>query len=297
MMDGIQLMSLKRSFFGAALYLALILILGQADYTSRPIINFASYFYLTVMLAVPVTLFFLSVSKVSLYVPLLVWAGIYMVILQVVDRTKSTTSIDFSIIVLEFILLEVGVWFTHQLAAQISYAESLMDTLALGTFPNRVRDIERESQRIKVELTRSRRYHRPLSLMVIDIEFKDADQSSAKLMETIQHDLAHRFTFARVGQIIDDLIRQTDLVLRDHKGCYVILCSETDFANAELLADRISQPIMDKAGLQMIWGIASFPDEALTFEDLLQKARDRLNRGKSSEYSPVLNHAMKDVSK
>jgi GGDEF domain-containing protein len=296
-MDGIRLMSLKRSFFVAALYLALILILGEADYTGRPIINFASFFYLTVMLAVPATLFFLSVSKVSVYVPLLVWAGIYMVILQVADRTKSTTSLDYSIIILEIILLEVGVWFAHQLAVQISYAESLMDTLALGTFPNRVRDIEMESQRIKVELTRSRRYQRPLSLMVIEIKFKETDQPSVKLMETIQHDLAHRFTFARVGQIIDDLIRQTDLVLRDHKGCYVILCSETDFANAELLAHRISQSLMNKAGLEMVLGIASFPDEALTFEDLMQKARDRLDHGRTSENTHVLNHTIKDVSK
>ncbi len=288
--------SLKRSFFWAALYLAVILILGEADYTGRPIINFASYFYLAVMIAVPVTLFFPSVSKASPYVPLLVWAGIYMVVLQVVDRTKSTLSIDFPIIVLEFILLEVGVWFVYQLAVQISYAESLMDALALGAFPNRVRDIETESQRIKVELTRSRRYHRPLSLMVIEVESKTADQPSIKLMETIQHDLVHRFTIARVGQIIDDLIRQTDLVLRDHKGRYVILCSETNSASAELLASRISRSIMDKASLQMFWGIASFPEEAITFDDLLQKAHDRLYGGKSPENFSVLNEARKDVS-
>ena len=49
--------NLKRSFFWAALYLGLIFVLGQADYAGRPIINFASYFYLAVIVAVPVTLF------------------------------------------------------------------------------------------------------------------------------------------------------------------------------------------------------------------------------------------------
>ena len=36
--------NLKRSFFGAAIYLAMIFVLGQMDYAGRPIINFASYF-------------------------------------------------------------------------------------------------------------------------------------------------------------------------------------------------------------------------------------------------------------
>ena len=122
--------NLKRSFFWAALYLAIIFVLGQADYTGRPIINFASYFYLSVMIAVPVTLFFPSISRVSFYVPLLVWAGFYLVLLQTIDRSLSAKEWEFSVIILEFLLLEIGVWFSHQLAVQISQAESVMDALA-----------------------------------------------------------------------------------------------------------------------------------------------------------------------
>ena len=290
--------SLKRSFFWAALYLAIILILGETDYTGRPIINFASYFYLAVMIATPVTLFFPSISKVPAYVPLLVWAGIYMVLLQTIDRTKSTTSIDFPIIVLEFILLEAGVWFAQQLAVQIGYAESLMDALALGAFPNRVQDIEAENQRIKIELTRSRRYQRPLSLLVIEVSpDMDHDAAVPKVMKGIQHDLAHRFTMARVGQVIDDLIRQTDLFLRDRRGRYVILCSETSVSNVELFANRIDHAVKEKTGLHMAWGFAAFPDEALTFDDLMLKARERLLANKSFDGNVVLNETVRGESR
>ena len=91
-----------------------------------------------------------------------------MVLLQIIDRTYSANPVSFPVIVLEFMLLEVGVWFAHQLALQISHAESVMDALALSAFPNRAHDIDAENQRIKIELTRSRRYHRPLSLVVIE---------------------------------------------------------------------------------------------------------------------------------
>ncbi|HUE98547.1 MAG TPA: diguanylate cyclase [Anaerolineales bacterium] len=266
---------LKRSFLGAAIYLAVIFVLGQADYADRPIINFANYFYLAVMVAVPLTLFFPSVSRVSAYVPLFVWAAVYMGLLQFIDRSQSAVAGELSVIVLEFILLEVGVWLAHRLALQISHAESIMDALALSAFPNHAHDLSSESQRIKIELTRSRRYHRPLSVLIIQFESEN-EKTTREMLKSVQHDLLSRFTFARVAQIIDDRIRQTDLVLRDHKGRFIVLCPETDFPNASLLAKRISQAIKERTSLNVLWGVAAFPEEALTFEDLLHKARERL---------------------
>ena len=267
--------NLKRALFWAAIYIGAIFILAQTDYLSSPIIDFASYFYLCVIVAFPVTLLFPSVAKVPVYVPLLLWAGIYMVILQILDRSISTKQGEFSVIILEFILLEVGVWLAYQLAVQISNAESVMDALALSAFPNRAQDIDSEDRRIKTEFTRSRRYHRPLSLVVIE-SIPDDEKVTKEMLKNIQQDLLHRFTAARVGQIIDDRIRQTDIAMRDHSGRYIILCPETNLESATILAQRVSQSIKERTDLQVRWGTAAFPDEALTFDDLLQKARERI---------------------
>ena len=267
--------NLKRSFFGAAVFLAVIFVLGQADYADRPLINFANYFYLAVLVAMPLTLFFPRISRISVYAPLLFWAVVYIGLLQLIDRNYSANKGELPVIALEFMMLEVGVWFAHQLATQISHAESIMDALALSAFPNRARDIDSESQRIKIELTRSRRYHRPLSVVMIQSE-SDEEELTREAFKNIQHDLMSRFTSARVGQIIDDRVRQTDLVLRDYQGRFFVLCPETDLSNATLLAKRISQAIKERTNLRVLWGVAAFPEEALTFEDLLQKARQRL---------------------
>jgi len=278
--------NLKRAFFWAAIYLAIIFVLGQADYTGRPIINFASYFYLAVMIAVPVTLFFPSISRVSSFVPLAVWAGVYLVLLQVIDRELTANAEEFPVIILEFVLLEAGVWFAHQLALQIGHAESVMDALALSAFPNRAHDIEAESQRIKIELTRSRRYHRPLSLVVIESE-SDDQKTTREMLKSVQQDLLNRFTSARVGQIIDDRIRQTDLVLRDHRGRFVILCPETNLENTIMLATRIAGAVKERTNLRVLWGVAAFPEEALTFDDLLHKATERLVQSDSTPNEQV----------
>lgn len=267
--------NLRRSFFWAALYLAVIVVLGQTDYFGRPIINFASYFYLAVLIGVPVTLFFPSIARVTTFVPLAVWAVVYIGLTLFINRSRTTTSLEFSVIVLEFVLLEVGIWFAHQLAMQIAHAETVMDELAVSAFPNRAQEIEENSQRIKIEFTRSRRYRRPLSLGIMEVD-PDHANDNGQVIRSIQHDLTNRFTSARIGQIIDDRIRQTDLVMRDRRWRYIVICPETDLESVLLLAERIIQAIQEKTGLTVRWGAAAFPEEALTFEDLLEKARERM---------------------
>ena len=283
---------LKFTLFWATLYIAVVFIFGLSDNVDRPIVNFASYFYLAVLVAFPVTLFFPSIANVSPYIPMLIWAGIYMVILQVVDRTASTEQIEFAVIVLEFLLLELGVWFAHRLAVQIGQAESIMDTLALGAFPSRARLVEQEHQQIKKEFARSRRYDRPLSLVVIEPEPEDT-HATAELLKNIQDDLLHRFRSARVGQVLDEYTRQTDLILKDHRGRFVILCPETDHEIVALLAQRLGRSILERTGLNIRWGVASFPDDALSFDDLLEKAHNRLTHSTTTaeKFAAVETHS------
>ncbi len=289
--------NLRRYFLWCALYLAMVFVLGQADYLGKPIINFASYFYLVAMIGVPVTLFFPSVTRVSTVVPLTVWAGVYVILTLLINRGHSTTaSNDLSVIVLEFILLEAGIWLAHQLAQQITHAESVMDELALDAFPHRAQELDEGSQRVKIEFNRSRRYRRPLSMLLMEVD-PEYQKDNREVLKSVQYDIATRFTSARVGQIIDDRIRQTDLVMRDRRWCYVILCPETDRSAALLLATRIAEVVKAKTGLSILWGVAAFPEEALTFDDLLKKARARLTRGDFLDSMQKKENVEKEISK
>ena len=286
---------LRRYFLWSALYLAMIFVLGQADFLGRPIINFASYFYLVAMIGVPATLFFPSVTRVSTAVPMMVWAGVYVLLTLFINRALTTTADNLAVIVLEFMLLEVGIWVAHQLALQISHAESVMDELALDAFPHRAQELDEGSQRVRIELNRSRRYHRPLSLLLLEVD-PEHQRNNGEVLKSIQTDIVNRFTSARVGQIIDDRIRQTDLVLRDKRWRFVILCPETDLASGLLLAKRITESVHEKTGLAILWGVAAFPEEALTFDDLLRKARERMTVGGYFEEVQKKEDAEKEIS-
>ena len=281
-LKGRSMSTLKNSIFWVALYLGAVLVLAQFDYADSPIIDFAKYFYLTVMVTVPSVIFFPSIAKIPAVIPMIIWGSIYLVMLQVLDRTASAPNSTFPIVLLEFILVEIGVYLGYQLAYGISHAESIMDALALSAFPNKVRDIELEGERIKIELTRSRRYDRPLGLVVIEPESEDGIVAR-EMLKSVQQDMLHRFTLARIGQIINDRIRQTDFVVKDHHRRFIILCPETDLENTILFGSRISQAVEERANFHVLWGVAAFPEEALTFDDLLFKARERLARSIPSD--------------
>lgn len=274
--------SLKQSIFWVSLYLASVFVLAQFDYSDSPIIDFAKYFYFMVMVAIPATVFFPYTSKVNVMVPIVIWGSVYFVMLQVLDRTASAPNSTFAIILLEFVLLILGVWLAYQLAYGISHAESILDAMAMSAFPNRAQNIEEAYRQIKIEITRSRRYHRPLCLLVMQADLA-ADISVNRLISGIQQDLTNRFSFARIGQIVGEHVRQTDMVFRDNNNRFVILCPETNYQSSQVLAGRIYTAVKEKANLPMSWGAAAFPDDALNFDDLMDVALSRLKHPKLAE--------------
>ena len=265
--------NLKKSFFWIAFYLLVVLVLAQLDRSDTPIINFAAYFYLLAIFLVPVMIFVPSLHKVSVIFPMFFWGAIYFALFQIIDRSL-TGSQNVEVIILEIVIVEVGVWVSYQLNVGIAQSESLMDVLAQGTFPHRAIEMSAASELIKTEFGRSRRYHRPLSLLVVHTAPKD-DEVVREVLRSIQNDVLTRLSNARIGQAIGDSIRQTDLLIQDHIGRFIILCPETDLENAFFLAERTRKIVEEHTGLHVNCGVASFPDEALTFEDLLYIARDR----------------------
>lgn len=278
--------NLKKSFFWIAFYLLIVLALAQLDRSDTPVINFASYFYLLAIFLVPVMIFVPSLHKVSVVLPMFFWGAIYFALFQLIDR-GLTASMDVEVIVLEIVILGVGVWLSYQLATGIAQSESLMEVLAKGTFPHRAIELENAHEQIRTEFGRSRRYHRPLSLLVLHASPKD--EEAREMLRSVQQDVLARLSNARVGQAIGEVIRQTDLLMCDRVGNFLVLCPETDLDHAGSLAARASRDVEERTGLQVKSGVASFPDEALTFEDLLHTARDRMNEQPHSTVPFVVN--------
>jgi diguanylate cyclase (GGDEF)-like protein len=135
-------------------------------------------------------------------------------------------------------------------------------------------------RRFAQELRRAERYCEFLSLVLIDVSSALAAQSSGKKTQAIK----------RVGNIIGDTVRSTDILATLGKNRLALILTETPKEGAFRLAERLSEKIIGTSipeNLGMLKkedvniGIASFPEDGSHSEDLLQVASSPLNTGSS----------------
>ncbi|MEW6401720.1 MAG: hypothetical protein AB1649_07970 [Chloroflexota bacterium] len=242
-------------------------------------LNFTPLFFVLFAAAILLELLFATMllkrgARISIYSVLLLWAVVYGLVWFFYWRIGKPF-LSTQIHLLQFILVEMAAGVAYEVARHLGELDTTLDGLTISTYPNRAMQVHSAEDRIQSEFTRSRRYHHPLSLLVLRLD-KISEQDSWKKVEPLQRDMLRRFAAAKVSQIISDLSRQTDIIISDRSGEFVVLCPETDAQNLLVFAERIRKSASEKMGSTLAWGSATFPDEALTYEDLLQTARRRL---------------------
>jgi GGDEF domain-containing protein len=215
-----------------------------------------------------------TISQLSIYIYLFFWAVVYGLVWFFYWRIQESPS-DFQILGIQLILMEISAGLAFDVGRHLSAMNNLFEGLSLTTYPNRTLELQKAETRISAELTRSRRYHHPLSLLIFELD-KSRYKHKREKLDGLEKDLLQRFAIARIGQIISDGARETDLILRDQAGRFVLLCPETNMENSAVFGDRIRKAVVESMDTEVVWSSASFPDEALTFEELVERAEQRL---------------------
>jgi GGDEF domain-containing protein len=267
--------NINRKLILLLIYLFCVFSLEQVDGGS--IFYFRPLFYAVIFLVVTTTIAVPFVRRSSIYSLLFAWAALYLVLWFLPDAGWFSINRNLQMGIVEFLLIEGTVWVAHELARGLDDLETAVNNSAYAVFPARVMDLEDAKEYIKIEITRSRRHNRPLTVLAIHLDINTVHEIAKASYSGVQMDMFHRYTVARLAQVIDDQARQTDLILLEDKmGRFIVLLPETDIENSSVLAERIAQSVQNELRVKIAWGVASFPKEALTFEDLVQVAKMRL---------------------
>jgi len=268
----------KNSIIVLFSYVMLVLGIAQVNYIEDNLLNFNPVFFVLFAMAILSELLFVGPLlrqgvRISIYLFLGFWAAIYFV--AWVGYWRVEHPLPLQVLLLQFILVELAAGLAFNVGRNIGQLDKTLDGLSATTYPNRAIEIEDAEERIDDELARCRRYHRSLPVLVLRLESTNMGEAYRQ-HEPLQRDMLMRFTNAKFGQIISDLSRHMDIILRDRRnGQFVVLCPETSFENVPILAERIREGVYENLGLALVWGSAAFPDDALTFEDLIITAGQR----------------------
>jgi GGDEF domain-containing protein len=276
---------LKNSILFLFVFIFAIFGIGNMDFIERNLINFEPIFFILVALAVLSALVIVPLTHFSVYQFLSIWAVVYIIVRVI--YWQMTTAHSGQLVILEFVLMEISAGLTFDIGRQLRQVSRLVDKFTAITYPNRTLDLRTAGDRISTELTRSRRYSRPLSVLVVQMD-KLEDQQALEKDESLQRDILTRFATARIGEIVNDRARETDLILRDSDNRFILICPETGHSSSAILAQRISKSVAENIGAKVRWGVSSFPDEALTFDGLVEKAVERFSEELSEEVSVIV---------
>jgi GGDEF domain-containing protein len=258
-------------------YVITVLGISNIDQFQESFIDFSPTFFVLVAVVVfselIVTSFLIKAGvKINYYAVIAFWMLVYIFIWTFYLRDERSLEVN----LIQLLLVLLSSVLAYDVGRRMDQFDRTMDGLSSSAYPNRARDIQSSRDLISAELTRSRRYHHPLSILTIRLD-KPKGKDGWKQMDVIADDMVQRFAIAKVSQILSELARTTDLVLNDKDGQFVLVCPETNLNSIAILAERIEAAVEETMNAKINWGGAAFPDEALTFDDLLQTAQKRLS--------------------
>ena len=123
---------------------------------------------------------------------------------------------------------------------------------------------------LSTEWKRASRSGRPFSVVLIDLDkFKEVN-------DTLGH-LEGDLVLARVGRLLEQKCRQSNVVARYGGDEFVILMPETGIEQAQVLAERLrlwlaTDPMLEEHLITGSFGVASFPVHGFSMEDLIRAA-------------------------
>jgi diguanylate cyclase (GGDEF)-like protein len=142
---------------------------------------------------------------------------------------------------------------------------------------------------ISREIKRCKRHGIPLSVIFLDLDgFKGINDQYGHL--------AGSGTLAEVGSILALAVRESDILARYGGDEFVVVLPETPASGALVIAERLRKAIEEHGFLQgqglsarisASFGIASYPDHALTPEGLIQKADQAMYRVKERDKNGI----------
>lgn len=228
------------------------------------------------------------------------WLVVYLVLkLTVFDQQPLIGGVYTYLTVTELAMLSLMSLAGSRVASDLYDVEDTVANVTLEDVSERVRKLEQAEDEISKEFARSRRYDSPISVMVLKVESEDVEFNIQRTAEEILQGMMKRYATNKMVRLLDRELRRTDLVLERTKDNQVILVlPETSAGGTDVLADRIRSAVKEQLGIAVTAGFASFPDQALTFEDLLKQAEHDTDKpqveGKAEEVDQLSKAARVD---
>jgi GGDEF domain-containing protein len=196
-----------------------------------------------------------------------------------------------------YILVIMTLIFSYRVGQATLEFRKAIETVTFSDANGRLRDLHEMQSLVDTEMVRSRRFERPLSLVMLQADASSLNMTMHKLVQEVQRSMMQRYVLSTMARVLSRCLRRNDLVIEDKKpGRLLLLAPETNEYDAMKMGNRISRLVQDRLGISAHFSIAAFPQHALTFEELLHVAEQRLQADPSVANDQELDGEILELS-
>ncbi|MEK7851710.1 MAG: sensor domain-containing diguanylate cyclase, partial [Deltaproteobacteria bacterium] len=204
----------------------------------------------------------------------------YLAIFGGLDGSYNSTDIENASFISEQAALSLENIRLYNEARELTYIDDL----------TRLHNIRYMDIAMENEIKRAKRFNGHLSFLFIDIDF------FKNINDSYGHQVGSK-VLIELGQILREMVREIDTVARYGGDEFTILLVETNAAGAAVIANRIrdvveKHPFLTEEGLSIMLtitiGVAAYPDQASSKEELMTVADNAMYKGKHSTRNIVV---------
>ena len=275
------MITLERSVFFLIIYLTIFFNIERVDLGQENFIDISSILYVLVLVVLLLILAFPKISRLSLAAILVLWVisylGIRVAILPIYPRA-IWGGIYTYLTITEISLSSIAVILVYQVRRQLTDFRQAVENMTLAGLTHRIQHRDTAYEDIQKEFLRTRRHRYNLSVLVVQPDPATVKISLNRSVLETQRQMMTRYAITNIMRLASNMVRRTDLIVDQviDKDSFVILLTDTDPENADDVARRF-QALVDKSmGVKINIGLAAFPDEGLTFDELVSKADQKI---------------------
>lgn len=150
-------------------------------------------------------------------------------------------------------------------------------SLMFSDMDDRVYQMNEAEPMIKREMQFARRANRPLTVMLLDTNNNGKPLDHQIAAQEIQQLLARRHSLVALTRLLTRTLRRTDFVLDQTKeGRLVLVMPEMKPDQTQAIIRRLKERAQRRLGIAVRCSVASFPEQGVTFEELVYQAEQQM---------------------
>jgi GGDEF domain-containing protein len=158
----------------------------------------------------------------------------------------------------------------------VSEFESAIAHITIGQVDTLPEPFSKGQAEMYREMRRARHHQRPLALMAVGVEEESIQVALDRMVQEVQQAMMKQYVLSDVARTLCDELEDYNTIAQksDH---FLILLPEVTSEQLGDLASRLHKIVSERVGVISQVGTASFPEDALTFESLVEKAVEEMN--------------------